>query len=487
MSDEANQQERPAAAAEASLGRLAGNTAVQVVGNLAASVVGFLTFIAVTRGLGSEGFGSLTTALVFLIIPVVLADVGLSTALLREISADPGRTEAAMRAALPLRTAISFVAVILAVAVAYALPFDAATTDAIEVGAAGAFFSLMSLSVIPVLQARLQMHWAIVGTMAGRLVTLGVTVAVLEAGYGLTAVVLANVVGLAITFFVHLVAVARVVPLRPRVDPAYWRRLATGSVAIGLALAIAQIYFRIDALLIATLRDTRDVGLYGAAFKFIELADLVGAAIGISIFPVLARLVATEPPRAHALLQRTLDVLLASAAPIFLLFALRATDIVLLASGPEFREAGDALRLLAPYVLLGFVSGLLWRALIAWGEDRPLLAIALVLLGLNVGLNLVLIPEFGFLAAAVVSVVTQVVCVVLMGSLAWRRHRLRPNLWYLRPVLVASGAMTVVLLAPLPLLVAAPLALLLYLAILLAARGAVRDVVVRGVLPAARR
>ena len=103
-----------------------------------------------------------------------------------------------------------------------------------------------------------------------------------------------------------------------------------------------------------------------------------------------------------------------------------------------------------------------------------------MLLGLNVGLNLVLIPEFGFLAAAVVSVVTQVVCVVLMGSLAWRRHRLRPNLWYLRPVLVASGAMTVVLLAPLPLLVAAPLALLLYLAILLAARGAVRDVVVRG-------
>ena len=51
--------------------------------------VGFLTFVAVTRGLGSDGFGTLTTALVFLIIPVVLADVGLSTALLREISADP--------------------------------------------------------------------------------------------------------------------------------------------------------------------------------------------------------------------------------------------------------------------------------------------------------------------------------------------------------------------------------------------------------------
>ena len=99
------------------------------------------------------------------------------------------------------------------------------------------------------------------------------------------------------------------------------------------------------------------------------------------MFPLLARFVATEPERSHSLLQRTFDVLLAAAAPIALLFALRATDIILLTSGPEFRDAGGALRLLAPYVVLAFVSGLLWRALIAWGEDRRLLAIALVLLG----------------------------------------------------------------------------------------------------------
>jgi O-antigen/teichoic acid export membrane protein len=473
---------------DASIGRLAGNTSVQVAGNVAASAIGFLTFVVVTRGLGSDGFGTLTTALVFLIIPVVLADVGLSTSVLREISAAPARTEAAMRAALPLRTMISFVAIVLAVGVAYALPLDADTKDAIGIGAPGAFFSLMSLSVLPVLQARLMMHWVIAGTVVGRVVTLAATVAVLEADYGLPAVMLANVVGLAVTFAVHLAVVGRIVPLRPVVDVAYWRSLAVGSLAIGLALAIAQIYFRIDALLIAGLRDPHEVGLYGAAFKFIELSDLVGAAIGISVFPLLARFVATDPERSRSLLQRTFDVLLAAAAPIALLFALRATDIILLTSGPEFRDAAGALRLLAPYVLLTFVSGLLWRALIAWDEDRRLLAIALVLLTFNVGVNLVLIPVYGFRAAAVVSVFSEILAVVLMGMLAIRRHALRLSFRYVLPVLAAAAAMAAILALPsLHLLVAAPLGLLAYLAVLIAMRGAVRDIVTQGFLPAARR
>ena len=72
--------------------RLAANTVVQAVGSVVASAIGLFTFVAMTRGLGPEAFGDFTAATVFLMIPVVLSDVGLSSAVLREMSAHPERT-----------------------------------------------------------------------------------------------------------------------------------------------------------------------------------------------------------------------------------------------------------------------------------------------------------------------------------------------------------------------------------------------------------
>ena len=88
---------------------------MQIGGSLAASAIGLVTFVAVTRGLGAVDFGVLTTALVYLMIPVILADVGLTTYVVREISAQPERTAAVMQAAMPLRALVSAVAVGVAV------------------------------------------------------------------------------------------------------------------------------------------------------------------------------------------------------------------------------------------------------------------------------------------------------------------------------------------------------------------------------------
>jgi len=213
--------------------RLAANTLVQAVGTVAASLVGFFTFAAITRGLGPDAFGDFTAATVFLLIPVVLADVGLSAALLREISADPARTESAMRAALPLRALTAVGTVAIGVAVGLAAPFNDQTKVAILISSVGAVLTIMTFALQPVLQAQLKMHLAVAANLAGRVVTLVLTLAVLAAGLGFKSVVAAQVAGIAVTFLLHLVAVALIVPLWPVIDTRYWRRLVGGSVALG--------------------------------------------------------------------------------------------------------------------------------------------------------------------------------------------------------------------------------------------------------------
>jgi O-antigen/teichoic acid export membrane protein len=474
--------------APASVLRLATNTIVQIGGNFAASAIGLLTFVAVTRGLGAADFGVLTTALVYLMIPVLVADVGLVTVLAREIAARPERTVPAMQAAVPLRALMSAVAVGLAVALGYALPFSGETRDLIAIGALGSFLTLMTQGLSPVLQVQLKMHWAVLSTIVGRAATLGLTLAVLAAGGDIGSVMAANVAGIGVTFVLQLVVVARIVSLRPRFDVAYWRVLLRGSLAIGLALALAQIYFRVDILLLAAIRDSAEVGLYGAAVKLIELSELVAAAIGISVFPLLARFVEVDRLRAATLFQRTFDLLIAAAAPIVVLMTFAATPVIVLISGDEYSEAGDALRILAPYVLLAFATGLSWRALIAYGEDRALLPLAFGSLTANVGLNLLVIPEYGFRGAAATSVLTEIGALGASLVLLRRRAGLMPSLRYGLAVLPAAALMAVVLVTvPGPIVLQAALAGGLYVVALMLLPGTVHGIAADSLLPTARK
>jgi O-antigen/teichoic acid export membrane protein len=465
--------------------RLATNTLVQAVGSALASVIGFVTFVAVTRGLGPEAFGDFTAATVFLFIPVVLADVGLSTAVLREISARPERTEPAMRASLPLRALISAVAVLAAVGVGLAMPFNDQTKVAILLSAVGSYFTLMTLSLVPVLQAQLKMAWSVGATLAGRLATLGLTLAALGIGLGFKSIVIAHVIGLAVTFLLHVFAVALIVPLWPVIDVAYWRRLVAGSFVLGIAIALSLVYFRVDTVILALLRSPEEVGFYGAAFKFIELAVLIPAAVGISMFPPLARFMATGDPRATGLIQKTFDVLVAAAVPVMVVMLAYPEELLTLAAGSEYADGAVALQLLAPFALFAFVNAVLWRVVLARERDRLLLAIAAGVLILNVGLNLIFIPEYGFKAAALITAVSEALITIPI-ALAARQEAQLPNLRYVPVIAVAGVAMTVAVLLFRE--QAAPGVIVssgVYVAVLLLLPGTAREVVFADLLPAA--
>jgi O-antigen/teichoic acid export membrane protein len=466
--------------------RLATNTIVQTLGILGSAAISFFTFVAITRGLGPEAFGDFTAAMVFLFIPVVIADIGFSASVIREISAAPERTERAMRASLPFRAVVSAGTVGLAAVIGVALPLNERTTDALLIGSIGSFLTLMTLALLPVLQAQLRMHWAVAGNMAGRLVTLGATLGALGLDLGFKSIVWAQVVGIAVTFVIHLVAVSRTVRIRPVIDTEYWRNLVLGSLVIGLAIGLSQIYFRIDTVLLALLTDSEEVGLYGAAYKFIELSQFTAAAVAVSMFPPLANFVATGDSRAMPLVQKSFDVLVVGAVFLAVLMLAFPEDIITYTAGSDYSDAAAALQILAPYVLFGFVNAGLWRVLLARNRDRTLLGMSATVLVINVALNLVLIPEYGYKAAAAVSVVSEALILVPI-VVAVHRDGFLPNLGYARLVAVAAGAMALVAwLLPGPAVVVGALASAVYAAILLAAPGTINEVA-RSLLPALGR
>ena len=458
--------------------RLGVNTIAQTAGLAGGTLLGFVTFLAVTRGLGPEAFGDLAAAAVFLLFPVALADLGLATGVLREISVAPERTEYVLRASLPLRFLASVALLGAALAVSLALPFTDRALTAIWLGSIGSFFTLMTLALQPLFQARLQMHVPVAAMLAGRALTLGLILVAFAADRRLRR---------------GRPGIRR--RRRPHSGCRCRRRgspdLVSSRVRDGLLgdarASLARdrdrdgfflSYYRIDIVLVALFRDSREAGLYGAAFRFVEIAEILVAATGVSVFPSFARLIATNDPPIAGALQRSLDVVLAVGAPILAGVLLVADELITFTAGAEFEPAASALRLLVPYLALLFLSGILIRLGAALHVDMYLLAVALAVLTLNVALNVVLLPVYGYTVAAVTSTASEACVVIALSAIVWRRLRFVPDVRHVWPVGLATAAMvTSYWLIPLPALVAVILASLVYGVVVIALPGTARDVV----------
>ena len=112
------------------------------------------------------------------------------------------------------------------------------------------------------------------------------------------------------------------------------------------------------------------------------------------------------------LLQRSFDVLTIAAVFVVALCVPLAPELVLLVGGEAFEESTGPLRILMFGAALTFFASLLLLALIALDRQRSVLLLTFVALVVNLVLNVALIPEYSYTAAAAIATGTQLVIVV---------------------------------------------------------------------------
>ena len=91
--------------------RVASNTAVQVAGKGIVLAFGLASMAVLTRYLGPDDYGRYTLALMYMQLFGVLADVGLFTTVVREISKDRSRTDELVGNVLTLRLILAVVVI----------------------------------------------------------------------------------------------------------------------------------------------------------------------------------------------------------------------------------------------------------------------------------------------------------------------------------------------------------------------------------------
>jgi O-antigen/teichoic acid export membrane protein len=200
---------------------------------------------------------------------------------------------------------------------------------------------------------------------------------------------------------------------------AFWRY--TAPRAIGTASQVAL--KRSDIILVAALRSPRDAALYAAATRFVVLGQLGVQALQQALSPQLSALFAQDDNSAvREVYRATTAWAMLLAWPVYLSCAVLAPDLLKI-FGHGYSEVAPIVVLLSIAMLAATACGAVDTVLLMSGHTWLSLGNNLCALGLNVGLNLVLIPAYGALGAGISWTVSIIVRNLLpLLQIAWKYH-----------------------------------------------------------------
>lgn len=177
----------------------------------------------------------------------------------------------------------------------------------------------------------------------------------------------------------------------------FWR--FTGPRALG---TVAQMALkRFDIVLVAALRSPAEAALYAAATRFVVIGQLGVQALQQALAPQLSALFASNDRNGVRDVYRAATAwTMLLAWPVYLACAVLAPELLLL-FGDGYSEVASVVVLLSLAMLAATASGAVDVVLLMSGHTWLSLGNNLFAMVLNVGLNLVLIPRYGALGAAI--------------------------------------------------------------------------------------
>lgn len=235
------------------------------------------------------------------------------------------------------------------------------------------------------------------------LARIGVLVALLTAGLGVFAAGYAYVLASAAAFaFSHLL-LNRLIPLVGEVRT-HVRELVAFSAPLIVATVLSRLLTWTDTLMLGAFRSSDEVGLYGAAYPLANSLVVLFGAFGFIYLPLASRLDADdERGEVAGVFQLTTKWIVIGTFPAFLALAVFPGDVIGIVFGGEYTGAATALTILAVGFFTHAAAGRNRETISALGYTKYIFLSNAVGLTVNVALNLVLIPAYGIVGAAIAS------------------------------------------------------------------------------------
>ncbi|HEY3827690.1 MAG TPA: flippase [Solirubrobacteraceae bacterium] len=420
--------------------RAAQDIAVQVIGRIGNLALGVVVTLIIVRALGKAGFGEWSTIFAVTQIATNFGELGLNQVAVSRAASDPPRETQWLGALVSLRLALAIPTALLAL-VGVALIAPTATVAIAGVLIAATILATAPNAIGAVFQLRVRNDLTIVVMTLGSVLWTAGAIAVSVASKSIDAFAAVFLATAVITTAATIALALRLSPVRLVVSRERWRALLRVGLGVGAAGILVTLYVKLDQVLVFQIAGSVQAGLYGAAYRILDQIQFIPASVMTTLFPLIAAAYPADSARVRGLLQITGEYLTMASLPALAFTIVAAHPIITLLFGSEFAQAAPALPILMGAfvsISFGYLAG---NMVVILELQRSFFGYAAVGLALNASLNLLLIPRYGFLAAAWITLATEVLVMSLTMRAVLRRLEMTPRFGRLLRTLAAAAAM----------------------------------------------
>jgi len=453
--------------------KIAANAFIQIVNKIISTILSLITIALVARHLGISGFGQYTTAITYASFFAIVADLGLTLSASQLIS-KPGVNENKILSNLMLLRVVSAIGIIsIAPLSALFVPYDETIRTGILLSALSLIFVAFNQIFVAIFQKNLRTDKISLAETISRIFMLGATVWTIKAGFGLYGILAVNIFTGFFSFALHYFFSRDYAKVKLEYDRIYWLMIIKQTWPLALTIALNLIYLKADTLLLSLIQRPskigiiEEVGIYGAAYKVIDVLATIPFMLGGIILPIMTRLWHDNDKKGFAgILQKSFEIMMLFSIPIVFGTHFFSKEIMTLIAGPEFADSGLILNYLVFANLAIFFGNMFAHAIVAIEKQRETI-IAYILTALTALAGyILLIPRFSYFGAAWTTIYSEAFIAFASLYIIREHTGFFPDMRIILKSIAASLVMTVeiILLQPFAhsIFIAIPAAMLTY-------------------------
>ncbi len=198
------------------------------------------------------------------------------------------------------------------------------------------------------------------------------------------------------------------------------RRFVRDAAPFAMSNLLWVAYFNFDTFLLSLLRSEREVGLYAGVYRIVGISYVLGNALVNSFLPSLFEAHAEAPERHRPLARRLLATMAVLGLPLGVLLYAAAGVLVPLVIGSAYTDGIAVARILSVAVFFRCLNFGFAGTLMTAERQRTRVMLEVLLLVVNVGANLALIPRLGATGAALATVAGELALAAGAIVVCWR-------------------------------------------------------------------
>jgi O-antigen/teichoic acid export membrane protein len=426
--------------------RIAKNASLLLIANFVTLLLSFISLSLTGRYLGAEFFGMISLALAFSGMFGFISDLGLGTLTTREVARDKSLVRKYVGNTAVMRALLAVFTFALIVAIAVLVGYTVQTIYVVSIVALSLVFTSLTAMYNSVFQAFEKMKYQSLGIILNSALFLcGVTIVIRLTLGVISFAFIYLFVGAMVLIYTWIVFQWKFGTQKLEIDPVFWRSTIKTALPFALTSFFVTIFFWIDSVLLSVIKGVEVVGWYSAAYRLMAVLLIVPQVISLAVLPAMSRFF-VEAKDSLLLVRDTFFRYMAIlGVPIGIGVTFLADKLIPFIFGSGFTNSIIALQILVWASVLIFLESPLIRFLESANRQLSITKVALICTIANVGLNLILIPPFGIVAASYVTVATEGISLFLLLYLnqAVTMRSFRPRMPAVGKIAVAGALMAI--------------------------------------------